>query len=126
MLSSYDLRDAEAGGLIAEDVLREIFEHAPRDMPFTEMARPDSADRKSTRLNSSHVRNSYAVFCLKKKIRSTWSRRRTPAQRNPQGVVHDRRAGHRPAGGAHRHLRRSGIRRRALPGHLFLAVRRAL
>src|SRR5690554_7021047 len=24
-------------------------------------------DRKSTRLNSSHVRNSYAVFCLKKK-----------------------------------------------------------
>src|SRR3989442_11599664 len=31
-------------------------------------------DRKSTRLNSSHVRISYAVFCLKKKkndIRST-------------------------------------------------------
>src|SRR5690606_40436861 len=26
------------------------------------------ADRKSTRLNSSHVKNSYAVFCLKKKI----------------------------------------------------------
>src|SRR5690606_40939242 len=25
------------------------------------------ADRKSTRLNSSHVKNSYAVFCLKKK-----------------------------------------------------------
>src|SRR3989442_6178533 len=25
-------------------------------------------DRKSTRLNSSHVRISYAVFCLKKKI----------------------------------------------------------
>src|SRR5215471_12948543 len=24
-------------------------------------------DRKSTRLNSSHVENSYAVFCLKKK-----------------------------------------------------------
>src|SRR3989442_7682276 len=31
--------------------------------------RPSSriADRKSTRLNSSHVRISYAVFCLKKK-----------------------------------------------------------
>src|SRR5690554_6844615 len=30
---------------------------------------PDNkkADRKSTRLNSSHVRISYAVFCLKKK-----------------------------------------------------------
>src|SRR5690554_7200441 len=27
------------------------------------------ADRKSTRLNSSHVRISYAVFCLKKKNR---------------------------------------------------------
>src|SRR5438067_5595301 len=26
------------------------------------------ADRKSTRLNSSHVSNSYAVLCLKKKI----------------------------------------------------------
>src|SRR5690554_2392740 len=33
----------------------------------------DSAinDRKSTRLNSSHVRISYAVFCLKKKIKKT-------------------------------------------------------
>src|SRR5436305_14808860 len=27
----------------------------------------DESDRKSTRLNSSHVRSSYAVFCLKKK-----------------------------------------------------------
>src|SRR5690606_41926573 len=27
-----------------------------------------SQDRKSTRLNSSHVKISYAVFCLKKKI----------------------------------------------------------
>src|SRR3712207_7110188 len=31
-------------------------------------ARPgDGADRKSTRLNSSHANISYAVFCLKKK-----------------------------------------------------------
>src|SRR5690554_5539409 len=28
----------------------------------------EALDRKSTRLNSSHVRISYAVFCLKKKI----------------------------------------------------------
>src|SRR5690606_40781345 len=28
----------------------------------------DISDRKSTRLNSSHVKISYAVFCLKKKI----------------------------------------------------------
>src|SRR5690606_42156056 len=30
---------------------------------------PCGGDRKSTRLNSSHVKISYAVFCLKKKIR---------------------------------------------------------
>src|SRR5690554_7510973 len=29
-----------------------------------------AGDRKSTRLNSSHVRISYAVFCLKKKKRT--------------------------------------------------------
>src|SRR5690606_41197767 len=29
---------------------------------------PQGGDRKSTRLNSSHVKISYAVFCLKKKI----------------------------------------------------------
>src|SRR3712207_8917510 len=29
--------------------------------------RTDAADRKSTRLNSSHANISYAVFCLKKK-----------------------------------------------------------
>src|SRR3712207_7418259 len=31
---------------------------------------PSDADRKSTRLNSSHANISYAVFCLKKKINS--------------------------------------------------------
>src|SRR2546430_9487746 len=29
-------------------------------------------DRKSTRLNSSHSQISYAVFCLKKKIKATY------------------------------------------------------
>src|SRR6266540_5445956 len=29
--------------------------------------RPSAGDRKSTRLNSSHITTSYAVFCLKKK-----------------------------------------------------------
>src|SRR5690554_7065026 len=32
---------------------------------------PPGSDRKSTRLNSSHVRISYAVFCLKKKRKKT-------------------------------------------------------
>src|SRR3989442_10476099 len=33
----------------------------------SQVVRRRSGDRKSTRLNSSHVRISYAVFCLKKK-----------------------------------------------------------
>src|SRR5690606_41957019 len=45
--------------LVAEDHLL-AWQRAPREIPthVTE-------DRKSTRLNSSHVKNSYAVFCLK-------------------------------------------------------------
>src|SRR3989442_6451070 len=35
-------------------------------------------DRKSTRLNSSHVRISYAVFCLKKKKKTIRGERLTP------------------------------------------------
>src|SRR6202044_2362960 len=35
-------------------------------------------DRKSTRLNSSHVRSSYAVFCLKRKRTPRSSLRPTP------------------------------------------------
>src|SRR3712207_9553701 len=34
---------------------------------FRSMILPSVADRKSTRLNSSHANISYAVFCLKKK-----------------------------------------------------------
>src|SRR5205807_10599451 len=39
--------------------------HAPA--PGIEIDVPDAEDRKSTRLNSSHLVISYAVFCLKKK-----------------------------------------------------------
>src|SRR5690606_40387822 len=35
-------------------------------------------DRKSTRLNSSHVKISYAVFCLKKKKKKTHNTTLTP------------------------------------------------
>src|SRR5256885_9252793 len=35
--------------------------------------RPRSLDRKSTRLNSSHLVISYAVFCLKKKRQLKWT-----------------------------------------------------
>src|SRR5699024_10146196 len=41
------------------------------DITFTSVtATIDREDRKSTRLNSSHVSISYAVFCLKKKKRN--------------------------------------------------------
>src|SRR5437773_6931426 len=38
----------------------------PNGPPST-LSRPCLTDRKSTRLNSSHITISYAVFCLKKK-----------------------------------------------------------
>src|SRR5690606_41877182 len=40
---------------------------AGRQLPTGSDPRGPSLDRKSTRLNSSHVKISYAVFCLKKK-----------------------------------------------------------
>src|SRR3989442_2914133 len=47
--------------------------------------RPVGQDRKSTRLNSSHVRISYAVFCLKKKI---------PIDHAPRHNMNDRGPGY--------------------------------
>src|SRR5690349_23020316 len=47
----------ERGGLVGR----------PAEHVAAEGQRGDLEDRKSTRLNSSHVEISYAVFCLKKK-----------------------------------------------------------
>src|SRR5690606_41364968 len=45
-----------------------VEEHAlPVAMQLGVLDVGDEGDRKSTRLNSSHVKSSYAVFCLKKK-----------------------------------------------------------
>src|SRR5690625_5275506 len=47
-----------------------VKEHLEKGTPAMELARKyniPAQDRKSTRLNSSHVAISYAVFCLKKK-----------------------------------------------------------
>src|SRR5256885_13113557 len=49
--------------------------HPRPDLLATESANPD---RKSTRLNSSHLVISYAVFCLKKKNRSASQPRPIP------------------------------------------------
>src|SRR2546426_2674696 len=40
----------------------------------------ESRDRKSTRLNSSHLVISYAVFCLKKKKKITWNNHVFPTE----------------------------------------------
>src|SRR5699024_12180884 len=43
-----------------------------------------AGDRKSTRLNSSHVSISYAVFCLKKKKKTINKKRRAKEAQNTQ------------------------------------------
>src|SRR5690625_7069571 len=44
------------------------WQKGPRNSPTVLNAVFNAADRKSTRLNSSHVAISYAVFCLQKKM----------------------------------------------------------
>src|SRR5690554_7341626 len=53
---------------IESAVVRSVFghnDHSRRSFMKMMGAGTAAADRKSTRLNSSHVRTSYAVFCLK-------------------------------------------------------------
>src|SRR3989442_2910893 len=54
-------------------VLAVLGEHPDDDLSWwvDTLRAATGRDRKSTRLNSSHVRISYAVFCLKKKRTST-------------------------------------------------------
>src|SRR5439155_19962111 len=52
--------------------------HQPRRSPIAfQNPFPEFLDRKSTRLNSSHVAISYAVFCLKKKKNTITSQTNT-------------------------------------------------
>src|SRR3712207_6941899 len=44
--------------------------HSPPPIPCTHRGSSSGADRKSTRLNSSHANISYAVFCLKKNTKN--------------------------------------------------------
>src|SRR3712207_8818850 len=70
-----DIRDVDVGAASAQGVL--VTHATPGFVPavaelvlgqMVDLARGISAaDRKSTRLNSSHANISYAVFCLKKK-----------------------------------------------------------
>src|SRR3712207_1497750 len=66
---------AERDGELVLDGHKSFITNAPAAAFFTVLAKEDAgfslvfvpADRKSTRLNSSHANISYAVFCLKKK-----------------------------------------------------------
>src|SRR5690625_5355560 len=72
-------------GLVATDGWAEVSEQKATELAkrfeqdgvssivYTDIARDGmmQGDRKSTRLNSSHVAISYAVFCLKKKTAET-------------------------------------------------------
>src|SRR5256885_11395642 len=64
------------------------------------------ADRKSTRLNSSHLVISYAVFCLKKKkqTHTSLSSTTTPHIQITHSITHSRSSNHRLYD---RHLSRS-------------------
>src|SRR5699024_8516316 len=58
--------DVQVKGIFRRDNCRESA-LCPCGGAFGRLAAGDNGDRKSTRLNSSHVSISYAVFCLKKK-----------------------------------------------------------
>src|SRR6202035_923890 len=73
-----------------------------------------ATDRKSTRLNSSHLVISYAVFCLKKKIRR-------PCERRPVRFATRRRSRTGTGLGSRRHRRDRG----RCPGRHFFFKDRA-
>src|SRR3712207_7312237 len=73
LFRSVDVEHVSAGLDLGQRVLldrREVAgRHLGRELLPARRVDPlaDDADRKSTRLNSSHANISYAVFCLKKK-----------------------------------------------------------
>src|SRR5436309_11723126 len=48
-----------------------------------------TADRKSTRLNSSHVKISYAVFCLKKKKKKKNIEKERTIEQEKEKIIYD-------------------------------------
>src|SRR5207253_8866109 len=60
------VRSAAALAGFTADALTPLVQHAMGG-PVPRLGKGPGRDRKSTRLNSSHVAISYAVFCLKKK-----------------------------------------------------------
>src|SRR5256885_8134796 len=72
-------RSAKPGMVVPEEIVLEV-EQAPRYVSRGGLKLERAlgcfgvSDRKSTRLNSSHLVISYAVFCLKKKKKHTTNR----------------------------------------------------
>src|SRR2546427_8798465 len=81
-----DIQDSEevlrALRLTAEDIPIDIVLHTPGGLALA-AEQIAHADRKSTRLNSSHSQISYAVFCLKKKKELHRRRRRAGHPETP-------------------------------------------
>src|SRR3989449_8466475 len=81
--SPYDVAPVDLGALRARVPVDE-HGHPIHQNAAAGVIRPTTADRKSTRLNSSHGYISYAVFCLKKKKKKkkndcvTLSKKNTP------------------------------------------------
>src|SRR3989442_3012752 len=70
-LNGHRHHDVEAAEILRPPSLADEIE---RQILVAELVHRMDPDRKSTRLNSSHVRISYAVFCLKKKKTSIHKR----------------------------------------------------
>src|SRR2546422_8214032 len=67
------IAQAELHGPVRHE-LRDLIDHQAGGQPVhVPYGSGDAGDRKSTRLNSSHGYISYAVFCLKKKKKTTKS-----------------------------------------------------
>src|SRR2546426_6350056 len=66
---------------------------AGADPDLEAMVRASPLDRKSTRLNSSHLVISYAVFCLKKKKSRAIRHRPAVLHPQPDGYIHQTHVG---------------------------------
>src|SRR5438874_8476879 len=79
-------REAEAAAL-GDDDERLLLHQEPVTVRHGRRATELGGDRKSTRLNSSHVEISYAVFCLKKKKNKSSKNLLTPMHENAITLV---------------------------------------
>src|SRR5690606_41921339 len=67
LVSAAQLSDRYISDRFLPDKAIDLVDEAASGLKIQAESQPEQLDRKSTRLNSSHVKISYAVFCLKKK-----------------------------------------------------------